>query len=84
MFNEEELEQLLAQDLCQMLEEIANIIQVDTSTISKHLKLLEMVENQVNYVPQELMPRDFERCFFIFELLKGQKRKGFPHRIVIG
>jgi len=44
---------------------------------------LGMIQKQGNWVPYELKPRNFERRFFICEMLLARhKRKGFLHRIV--
>ncbi|KAG5321176.1 MOS1T transposase, partial [Pseudoatta argentina] len=51
------------------------ILQVDESTVSKGLG---MIQKQGHWVPYELKPRDVERRFGTCELLlQRQKRKGF-------
>lgn len=84
-FEDEELEELLNEDSCQTLQELATSLAVDLSTVSKRLKTLGMTHKQGYWVPYELKPRDMERRSLICELLlKRQKRKGFLHRIVTG
>lgn len=84
-FEDEELEVLLDEDPCQTLQELADSLEVDLSTVGKRLKSMGMVQKQGNWVPYELKPRDVERRFFACEqLLQRQKRKGFLHRIVTG
>jgi len=78
------MESLLDEDPCQTLQDLAESLGVDFSTISKRLKTMGMIQKG-NWVPYELKPRDVERRFFICEqLLERQKRKGFLHRIVTG
>ena len=58
---------------------------VTQQAILKRLKATGMIQNQRNWVPYELKPRDFERRFFACEqLLQRKNRKGFLHRIVTG
>ncbi|EGI63494.1 Mariner Mos1 transposase [Acromyrmex echinatior] len=45
-FEDEELKTFLHEDSCQMLAELAESLGVDHTTISKHLKLLRMIQNQ--------------------------------------
>ncbi|KAG5320830.1 MOS1T transposase, partial [Pseudoatta argentina] len=59
----------------QTLSELGKILQVDESTVSKGLG---MIQKQGHWVPYELKPRDVERRFGTCELLlQRQKRKGF-------
>ncbi|GBP55459.1 Mariner Mos1 transposase [Eumeta japonica] len=84
-FEDEKLEELLDQDRCQTLTELGKTLQVNESTVSKHLKVLGMIQKQGHWVPYELKLRDMERRFLTCELLlQRQKRKGFSHRIVTG
>ena len=86
-FEHKELEEILDEDRFQTLAELGKTLQVDESTVSKHLKVFasEMIQKQGHRVPYELKPRDFERRFIPCELLlQRQKRKGFLHRIVTG
>ncbi|KAG5321654.1 MOS1T transposase, partial [Pseudoatta argentina] len=74
-FEDKELEQLLDEDPSQTLSELGKILQVDESTVSKGLG---MIQKQGHWVPYELKPRDVERRFGTCELLlQRQKRKGF-------
>ena len=45
-FEDEELEALLHENSCQTLVELSESLGVDHTTISKHLKLLRMIQNQ--------------------------------------
>lgn len=84
-FEDEELEELLNEDPCQTLAELAKSLRVDDTTVSKRLKALGMIQKQGHWVPYELKPRDVERRFLTCELLlQRQKRKGLLHRIVTG
>lgn len=84
-FEDEELEELLAEDSCQTQEELANALQVTQQSISHRLEALGMVHKQGNWLPYDLKPRDVERRFFACEqLLQRHKRKSFLHRIVTG
>lgn len=84
-FEDEELKSLLDEDPCQTLQDLAELLRVDFSTVSKRLKAMGMIQKQGNWVPYELKPRDVERRFFTCEqLLERQKRKGFLHQIVTG
>ena len=74
-FEDEELEEILDEDRSQTLAELEKTLQVDGSTVSKRLKVLEMMKKQGQWVPYELKPRDVERCFVMCELLfQWQKR----------
>ena len=84
-FEDEELESLIDEDPCQTLQDLAESLEVNFSTVSKRLKVMGMIQKQGNWVPYELKPRDVERRFFTCEqLLERQKRKGFLDRIVTG
>ena len=55
---------------------------VTRQAISKRLHALGMIQKQGTWVPYDLTPRDVERRSFAGEqLLQGQKRKDFLHRI---
>ncbi|EFN71498.1 Histone-lysine N-methyltransferase SETMAR, partial [Camponotus floridanus] len=82
-FEDEELEALLHEDSCQTLDELAESLGVDHTTVSKRLKVLGIIQKQGHWVLYELKPRDVEQRLFTCEqLLQRQKRKGFLHRIV--
>ncbi|GBP37916.1 Mariner Mos1 transposase [Eumeta japonica] len=84
-FQDKKLEELLNQNRCQTLTELRKTLQVNESTVSEHLKVLEIIQKQGLWVPYELKLRDVERCFLTCELLlQRQKRKGFLHPIVTG
>ena len=75
-FEDEELEELLHEDLCQA--ELAESLGVDYTTVSKRLKALRMIQKQRHCVSYELKPRNFERRLVMCEqLLQRQKRKYF-------
>ena len=85
IFEDCELEALLAEESCQTQEELAESLRVTPQAISKRLKAMGMIQKQGNWVPYKLNPRDVERLFFACEqLLQRQNRKGFLHRIVTG
>ena len=84
-FEDEELEVLFHEDLCQAQAELAEPLGIDYATVSKRLKASGMIKKQGHWVPYELKPRDDERYLVKCEqLLQRQKRKGFVHRIVTG
>ncbi|EGI65401.1 Mariner Mos1 transposase, partial [Acromyrmex echinatior] len=69
VFEDEELEALLDQDLCQNQEELARSLGVAQQAILKRLKVMGMIQKQGNWVPYELKLRDVERRFFACSLL---------------
>ena len=74
------MEDILDEDRSQMLAELGKTIQINESTVSKHLKVLGMIQKQGHWVSYELKPRDVERRFVTCELLlQRHKRKGFLH-----
>ena len=78
IFEDSELEALLAEDSCQMQEGLAESLGVTQQPIFKRLKAMGMIQKQGNRVPYELKPRDVELRFFSYEqLLQGQNRKEF-------
>ncbi|GBP06733.1 Mariner Mos1 transposase [Eumeta japonica] len=72
---DEKLEKLLDQDRCQMLTEHGKTLQVDESTVSKHLIVLGMIQKQGHWVPYELKPRDVQPCELLLQ--NGRKEKVF-------
>ena len=56
IFEDSELEALLARDLCQMQEELAESLEVTQQAISKRLEAMGMIQKQGNWVPYELKP----------------------------
>ena len=68
-FEDEELESLLDEDPCQTLQDLAESLEVNFSTVSKRLRVMGMIQKQGNWVPYELKPRDVERRFFTCEQL---------------
>ena len=85
IFEDSELEALLAEDSCQTQEELTKSMGVTQQAISKCPKAMCMIQKQENWVPYELKPRDVERRFFACDqLLQKLNRKGFLHRIVSG
>ncbi|GBP19498.1 Mariner Mos1 transposase [Eumeta japonica] len=84
-FEDEKLEELLNQNRSQTLTELGKMLGEDESTVSKCVKVLEIIQKQGNWVLYELKPRDVERRFLTCELLlQRQKRQGLLHRIVTG
>ena len=62
---------------------IGTIIGSDSTSHSKRLKAMGMIQKQGNWVPYELKPKEVERRLFACEqLLERQRRKGFLHRIM--
>ena len=55
-----ELEALLAEDSCQTQEELAESLRVTQQAISKRLKAMEMIQQQGNWAPYELKPKDVD------------------------
>jgi len=60
-FEDEELEVLLHEDLCQTLTELVKSLGVDHATVLKRMKVLGMIQKQGHWVPYELKPRDSRR-----------------------
>ena len=85
IFEDSELEELLADDSCQAQEEFAESMEVTQQAIPRRLKAMGMIQKQGNWFPYLLKPRDIERRFSACEqLLKRQNRKEFLHRIMVG
>ena len=85
IFQNSELEALIAEDSCQMQEELTESFGVTQQAILIRLKVMGMIQKQGNWIPYELKPRDVERRFFACEELhQKQNRKKFLHRIVTG
>ena len=83
IFEDSELEALLAEDLCQTQEVLTESLGVTQSAISNCLKAMGMIQKQGNWIPHELKPIDIERRSFACEqLLQRQNRKGFLHCIL--
>jgi len=81
VFKDAELEALLHEDSCQTQEELGGSLEVTQQAISKHLKVIGMIQKQGNWVPYK--SRNVGRCLFACEqLLERQRRKGFLRRIV--
>lgn len=84
-FVDKELKALLDEDPYQTQEELAKLLSVDRSTISKRLKAAGFIQKQGNWLPYELKPSDIERRLTVSEmLLQRYKKKDFLHRIVTG
>ena len=83
IFEDSELEALLAKDSCQTKEELAESLAVTQQAISKRLKAMGMIQKQGNWVWYEFQSRDVEQRFCACEqLLQRQSRKRILHRIV--
>lgn len=77
-FEDDELEELLDQDLCQTQEELAETLEVTQQAISSHLKTMGMVQKPGNWARYDLKPRNVEQSLFTCEqLLQRQNWKGF-------
>ena len=50
-FEDKELEEILDEDRSQALAELGKPLQVDESTVSKHLKVLGMIQKQGHWLP---------------------------------
>jgi len=80
-----ELETLLEEDQSQTQEELAESLGVTQQAVSVRLRAMGMIQKRGNWMPYELKSRDVERRFFTCEqLIQGQQRKDFLHRIVTG
>ena len=85
IFEDSELEVLLAEDSCQKQEQLVESLGMTQQALSECLYAMEITQKQGNWVPYELKSRDVEQCFFACEqLLQRQNRKGFLYRIVTG
>ena len=83
IFEDYELETLLAEDSCQTQTELSESLGMTQQAISKRLKAMGTIQKQGNWVPYELKPSDVEWRFFACEqVLQRQNRKGFLDRIV--
>jgi len=60
-FEDEGFEALLHKDPCQTLTELVESLGIDHATVSKHLKVLGMIQKQEHWMPYDLKPRDVER-----------------------
>ena len=69
IFEDSELEALIAEDSCQTQEELAESLGVTQKAISKCLEAIRMIQNQGSWVPHELKPKDAKRRFFACEQL---------------
>ena len=78
IIEDSELEALLAEDLYQTQEELAESLGMPQKAISKCLKVMGMIQKQENWVSYELKPRDVEGRFFACEqLLQNRIGRGF-------
>ena len=84
-FEDEKLEALLNEDCCQTQEELAEYLGVSQAAILKCLKAAGYIQEQGNWAPHELKPRDVERRFCMSGmLLERHKKKSLLHWIVTG
>ncbi|KYM77199.1 Cell division protein kinase 7, partial [Atta colombica] len=62
-------------------ELIGTIIRSDSTSLSKRLKAMGMIQKQGNWVPYELKPRDVERRLFAFNVSQSRPEDGanMPH-----
>jgi len=68
-FEDKELQALLHEDSCLTLAEFAESLEVVQTIVSKHLKVLGMIQKQKHWMPCELKPRDVEQCLLTYEPL---------------
>lgn len=84
-FNDEELEELLAQDNTQTQDELAEALGVTRSAISKRLHALGKIQKLGRWVPHSLtFSQKMRRLTVCKELLERYQKKSFLHRIVTG
>jgi len=77
VFKDVELKALLHEDSCQTQEEFAGSLGMTQQAISKGLKFMAMIQNQGNWMPYDLKPRDVEWCLFACEQLLKRQRRDF-------
>lgn len=53
-FENDELEALLYENSCQTLSELVESLEVDHTTVSKHLKILGMIQKQCHWLQYQL------------------------------
>ena len=72
IFEDSELEALLAEDLCQTQEELAESLKMTQQAISKRSKVMGIIQKQGNRVPYDFKPRyvDFAACQRSIQLCK--------------
>jgi len=66
---DEELEVLLHEDSCETLAELTESLGIDHITVSKHSKVLGVIQNQEHWMPYELKPRYVKQRLFTCEQL---------------
>ena len=76
IFEDSKLEALLAEDSCQIQEELGESLGMTQNAISKCLKVMGMIQKQGNWVPHELKSRDVERRLFACEQLVHRQTEG--------
>lgn len=81
-FEDEELQAIIKEDPCQTLEEIAQTLNVERSTVGKRLHVLGMIQKQGKWLPHELTERQQENRKSVCEMFLS--RHSFLHRIVTG
>ena len=60
IFEDSKLEALLAEDSCQMQEELSKSLGVTQQAISKRLKAMGVIQKQGNWVSYELKSKDVD------------------------
>lgn len=82
---DDQLEGLLAEDPCQTEEELSKQLEVNQSTISRHLKKLGKISKAGKWVPHALSEANKSlRLSTCISLAAKQKKKSFLHQIVTG
>jgi histone-lysine N-methyltransferase SETMAR len=85
VFEDQDLEALVAEDPCQTQTELAKSLNASQSAICRRLKAMGKVYKVGRWLPHELKVKDMERRKVTCEiLLARQKRKSFLHRIITG
>lgn len=84
-FEDEQLESLLNENPAQTLKELAEILDVNESTVSRRLHAMGKIQKEGKWLPHELSETAISNRFNIaFSLLARQEKKSFLWRIVTG
>ena len=62
--------ELQEEDTCLSIDRLTKELNVDRSTVGKHLHAMGMVQKEGNWVPYKLKERDMERRLVICEMLR--------------
>lgn len=84
-FEDEELQALLDEDNTQTEKQLAAALNVDESTVSRHLHAMGKIQKEGKWLPHELSESAIQNRFNIaVSLFARQKKKSFLWRIVTG